>query len=202
MARFPKRRAELMALAERIAAGLADNPADYPSPPVTAAELRDLLAEFVRCCDEQTAAQAAAEKATAAKQARREQLVAAVRSVLRYAEDAVDYDDGKLTALGWGARAAPSPLQPPGQPQSLKAPRQGENSIVLQWRRPADGGAVAAYRIERRQRPKGRWSIVGMAVECRAELTAQQRGVDWEYRVIATNRAGNGPPSNTIAAVL
>ncbi len=30
----------------------------------------------------------------------------------------------------------------------------------------------------------------------------QERGKDWEYRVIAVNKAGEGLPSNTVDAVL
>ncbi len=32
--------------------------------------------------------------------------------------------------------------------------------------------------------------------------TNQERGKEWEYRVIAANKAGDGPVSNTVAAVL
>ena len=35
-----------------------------------------------------------------------------------------------------------------------------------------------------------------------ATLNEQERGKDWEYRVIPGNKAGEGPPSNTVAAVV
>ena len=69
-------------------------------------------------------------------------------------------------------------------------------------REPADGGAVAAYKIERRERPAGDWMLVNMAVESEATLNNQERGKEWEYRVVATNKAGESVPSNTVAAVL
>jgi len=125
-----------------------------------------------------------------------------MKADLRYAEDAVDYNDAKLTALGWGGKAAPTALQIPGQPRALEAPQQGEGWVFLDWKKPADGGAVAAYKIERRERPSGAWSLVGMAIESEATLNNQQRGTDWEYRIIATNKAGESVPSNTVAAVL
>jgi len=164
--------------------------------------LQALLTSLVTLSDEQVAALAAAEQATETKAAGLEELVTAMKADLRYAEDAVNYDDAKLTALGWGGKAAPSALEISGQPRSLEVPRQGEGWIFLDWKKPTDGGAVAAYKIERRERPSGDWMLVSMAIESEATLNNQERGKDWEYRIIATNKAGEGVPSNTVAAVL
>ena len=202
MAQFPRREAEIKALAQNIVTGLAANAADFPAPPVPSAGLQAILNSFITLCDEQVAAQAAAEQVTMTKTAGLEELVTAMRADLRYAEDAVNYDDAKLTALGWGGKAAPTALEIPGQPRSLEAPRQGEGWVFLDWKQPADGGAVAAYKIGRRERPAGDWMLVSMAIESEATLNNQERGKDWEYRVIATNRAGDGTPSNTVAVVL
>jgi len=202
MARFPQRDSQLMALAQNVVAGLIDNPSDFPQPPVPAADLQTLLDNFNDLSDSQIAAMSAAERATAAKRDGREQLITALRSVLRYAEDAVGHNDARLTALGWGAKAARTPLKAPGQCSTLESGEQGEDWIELKWKKPSDGGAVSAYRIERRRRPDGDWQIVGMAVECRVTLTDQQRGIEWEYRIIAVNKTGEGQPSNTVAAVL
>ena len=202
MARFPDREAEIKALAQNIVTGLADNAGDFPAPPVTSVALAALLTSFITLCDEQVAAQAAAEQVTVTKNAGLEELVTAMRADLRYAEDAVNYDDAKLSALGWGGKAAPTALEVPGQSRALEAPRQGEGWVFLDWKKPADGGSVAAYKIERRERPAGDWTLISMAIESEATLNNQERGKDWEYRVIATNKAGEGTPSNTIAAVL
>jgi len=202
MARFPDREAQIKALAQNIVTGLTENAADFPAPPVLSLDLQALLDSFIVLCDEQTAAQATAEQATETKRAGQAELVTAMKADLRYAEDAVDYNDAKLTALGWGGKAAPTALQVPGQPRALEAPQQGEGWVFLDWKRPADGGAVAAYKIERRERPTGDWALVSMAIESEATLNNQQRGTDWEYRIIATNKAGESAPSNTVAAVL
>ncbi len=78
----------------------------------------------------------------------------------------------------------------------------GEGWVFLDWKKPADGGAVAAYKIERRELPASGWTLISMAIESEATLNNQERGKEWEYRVIATNKAGEGVPSNTVAAVL
>ena len=202
MARFPDREAEIKGLAQNIVTGLAENVGDFPAPPVTSVNLQALLTSFITLCDEQVAAQAAAEQVTTTKNAGLEELVTAMRADLRYAEDAVNYDDAKLTALGWGGRAEATALELPGQARALEAPQQGEGWVFLDWKKPADGGAVAAYKIERRERPTGDWALNSMAIDSEATLNNQERGKDWEYRVIATNKAGEGTPSNTIAAVL
>ncbi len=202
MARFPRTEAQSKALAQSMVAGLTDNVADFPTPPVLPVDLQALLDSLITLTDEQVAAMAAAEQATEAKTAGLEELITAMKADLRYAEDAVNYDDAKLTALGWGGRAAATALEVPGQARSLEAPSQGQGWVFFDWKKPADGGAVAAYKIERRERPAGDWTLVSMAIESEATLNNQERGKEWEYRVIATNKAGESVPSNTVAVVL
>jgi len=202
MARFPRTESEIKALAQNIVTGLAANAADFAAPPVASIALQALLDSFITLCDEQVAALSAAEQVTQTKAAGLEELITAMKADLRYAEDAVNYDDAKLTALGWGGKSAATALEVPGQPRSLEVPRQGEGWIFLDWKKPADGGAVAAYKIERRERPTGEWMLVNMAIESEATLNNQERTKDWEYRIIATNKSGESIPSNTVAAVL
>lgn len=56
--------------------------------------------------------------------------------------------------------------------------------------------------IDGRECPNGAWSIISIAMESQTTLTNQERAKDWEYRVIAVNKAGEGIPSNTVDAVL
>ncbi|MCI5157919.1 MAG: fibronectin type III domain-containing protein [Candidatus Electrothrix sp. AUS1_2] len=88
------------------------------------------------------------------------------------------------------------------QPRSLEAPRQGAGWLTLDWKAPSDGGRPVSYRIERRKLPGGDWETVGMAIATEATLNNQERGKEWEYRVIAANKAGEGEPSNAVMAVL
>ena len=202
MARFPIREAEIKSLAQNIVTGLTDNAALYPTPPVAPAALQAVLDSFITLGDESVAAQAAAEQATDTKNAGLEELNDAMKAVLRYAEDTVDYDDAQLSLLGWGGKAAPTALEAPGQARALEAPNQGEGWLFIDWKSPSDGGKVASYKIERRERPAGEWMLVSLAMESEATLNNQERGKDWEYRVIAVNKAGEGTPSNTVAAVV
>ena len=201
MARFPKREANIRTLAQSIITGM-DNNADFPDPPVPSNDLQDLLNNLITLEDAQVAAQAAAQQATEAKQDGLETLTSAMKKDLRYAEDAVNDNDAKLAALGWSGRAEPTALKIPGQPRSLEAPKEGPGWLFLDWKKSPDGGKAAFYRVERREPSAEEWMMVGTALETEVTLNNQERGKEWEYRVIAVNKAGESDPSNTVTAVL
>ncbi len=202
MAQFPRTEPQVIVLAQDMAAGLAANAAVYPAPPVAPADLQTAMAAYITARDAAVAAAAAAEQATAAKNEALQALTDDMKADLRYAETTVDYDDDQLKLIGWGGRKSKTSLEAPGQTRSLEAPREGEGWVFLDWKEPVDGGAVAAYKIQRRLRPDGPWSDAGMAIESEITLTNQERGKEWEYRVLAVNKAGEGEPSNTVMAVL
>jgi len=202
MARFPITEAEVVALAQAMKSGLTDNAAIYPAPPVAPADLTALISAYTTAKNAAIAAQAAAEDATTSKDEALEDLADAMRSDIRYAENTVDYDDDKLKLIGWAGRKERTPLAPPGQARLLEAPKQGEGWVFLDWKAPIDGGAPAAYKVMRRERPAGAWEEVATAVISEATLVEQPRGKELEYRIIAVNKAGDGEPSNTAMVVL
>ena len=216
MAQFPIRETEILGLGSSLITGLTNNAALYPAPPVTPADLQIAFDLTIAARDAATAAEAAALQATTDKELAFQNLTDKMKEDLRYAENTVNMDDDKLKLLGWGGRKAPEALQPPGQARLLEAPREGESrkrglyqasespseTGLSPFSAPTDGGKVASYKIERRQRPEGPWNIAGLALETETTLHDQTRGVEWEYRVIAVNKAGEGEASNTVMAVL
>ena len=88
------------------------------------------------------------------------------------------------------------------QARLLEAPKQGEGWMFLDWKAPIDGGASAAYKVMRRERPAGSWEDAATAVITEATLVEQPRGKELEYRIIAVNKAGDGESSNTAMVVL
>ncbi len=200
--RFPKTEMQIRALAQNIISGLANNP-NFPAPPITPEQLQARLDTAVNSSDAQVMAQAAAKQTTDTKQADFDTLITDMKTVLHYAEDTVHDDDAKLSELGWGGRSAPHALQVPGQPRLLEVLRQGAGWLMLDWKKPADGGAAASYKIERRDLTEGgTWTLAGISIETEVTLNDQKRGKEWEYRVIAVNKAGEGSPSNTVTALL
>ncbi len=202
MARFPEGEAEIVSLAQSIASGLAVNIALYNTSPVSPAALQADLDGFISARSAVTNGRASLKQSVTSKNDALKLLVDDMKSILRYAENTAHYDDAKLKLLGWGGPAAARALVPPGQCRILEAPRQGEGWVFLDWKQPADGGAVASYKIQRRLRAGGTWHDVGLAMESETTLHDQERGKEWEYQVIAVNKAGEGPPSNTVMAVL
>jgi len=202
MARFPLKESDIVALATSMISGLANNVAIYPAPPVLPADLGAAFGDYSTAKNVQTAALAAAEAATMDKDNALEDLVEAMKTDIRYAENTVNYDDDKLKLIGWAGRKTPSALTAPGQTRLLEAPKQGAGWLFLDWKKPSDGGAVSAYKVKRRERPDGPWSEVATAVISEATLVEQPTGKELEYRIKAVNKAGEGEPSNTVMAVL
>uniref|UniRef100_UPI004056815E fibronectin type III domain-containing protein n=1 Tax=Candidatus Electrothrix sp. TaxID=2170559 RepID=UPI004056815E len=200
--RFPKTEAKIIALAQKIISGLRDNP-NFPDPPTSPDQLQTSLDKTLNSSDAQVMALAAAKQATDTKQADFDHMIKEMKGIIHYAEDAVQDDDAILSELGWGGRAEPHALQVPGQPRLLEVPEQGTGWLTLDWKKPANGGASASYKIERRELIEGAtWSLAGIAVDTEITLKDQEHGKEWEYRVLAINKAGEGEPSNTVTAVL
>ena len=211
MPRFPKKEADILALAERLLAGLKENPALFPNPPHPPNQPGNGLRWFINLYQvhrkNSLAARAAAAEATIDKDEALENLVDAMKTDLSYAENATGGADDKLKLIGWAGKAAPTPLAPPGQPRLLEAVKQGADWLILDWKAPADGGQPNAYKVQRRREAgetvnDRRWVDVATAIETEATLVDQPRGAQLEYRVIAINKAGDGLVSNTVAVVL
>jgi len=202
MPRFPEKEADIAALAERLVSGFRSNLALFPAMPVPWGLLNSKKTIFRARREAAIAANAAAESAIADKDDALENLIDALKSNIRYAENTVNFDDDKLKLLGWSGKETPTALAPPGEVRQLEAPKQGDGWVFLDWKAPAEGGRVSAYKIQRRQRPEGAWQDVATAIETESTLVDQPKGAELEYCVVAINKSGEGSPSNTVMAVV
>jgi len=207
MPKFPKRQADIEALALAMAFGYWNHHADFPS--ANSFALSTVYSAYNTAKNAQTEALAAAQVVTEQKDVKLAALVEKMKDELKKSEVDVGADSEKLEYIGWGPKAPPSPADPPGQPRNLDAAIQGTNTVLLDFKAPArgSGGNVRTYVIERRQQPEGggefgKWQQTGIALESEATLMNQPRGVQLEYRVKAINTGGESPPSNTVAVVL
>ena len=199
---FPKREPDMARLAHDLVNGLRANAEDFPSPPVSPDQLQQTLDTYNAAREAAITRYAHAVSGTQEKDEAVDALIDEMRSTLRYAENTVNGDDGKLRLIGWGGRRDPSPADLPGQVRTLELIHEGEDWVQLDWKRPSAGGLVTAYKIQRRKRDGGSWREAGMAVETETLLSDQESGVEFEYRVLAVNKLGEGPQSNIVRAVL
>jgi hypothetical protein len=202
MSRFPNSEPNVATLAEEMIAGFTGHEDVYAAPPVEPEALTGYKNGYILARNNAVAAQAAAEQATVAKDYLLADLVEAMKKDIRYAENTVAGSDEKLKLIGWSGRKAPEPQSALGQTRLLAVTRQEEGQVDLAWKAPIDGGKPSAYRVVRRERPAGPWMDVATAVETEAFLVDQPRGKEYEFRVIAVNKSGEGEPSNTVVVVL
>nr|VFJ94662.1 MAG: Fibronectin type III domain-containing protein [Candidatus Kentron sp. H]VFJ94910.1 MAG: Fibronectin type III domain-containing protein [Candidatus Kentron sp. H]VFK01801.1 MAG: Fibronectin type III domain-containing protein [Candidatus Kentron sp. H] len=203
MATFPIEEGKIFILGEEMSAGLKAHPDLYPAPPVTPEDIDEALTAYAASRGAVIATRSAAEQATAAKQAALQTLANKVKMNLRYAEMAVGFEDAKLKAIGWGGRRERIPLAPPGQALNLVSVEQGDDWITLSWKKPRDGGKTASYEVRCRERTgDADYLTRATTTDTKITLPNQERGKELEYVVVAVNKAGKGPVSNGVMAVL
>ena len=202
--RFPERELEVVQLAQDVSRGLREHPESFPAPPIAADALDEAIASYAKAREAGLAAQARAKEQTTAKQKALVTLAGAVRSDLKYAESLTNGSGGRLRLVGWGPprKAVRTDLEMPGQVGTLEVRQEGSGWVALGWKAPFDGGAVSAYRVQRRRRDAGGWVDVGTSVDTAVKLDGQEVGVEMEYQVIGINGAGEGPASNIVRVVL
>ncbi|WKY05591.1 hypothetical protein Q1695_006081 [Nippostrongylus brasiliensis] len=91
---------------------------------------------------------------------------------------------------------AKDPFNTPGAPGQPEALETSEEAIVLQWTRPLhDGGApIQGYVIEKREVGSKEWTkaAYGTVPDTKHRVTGLTPKKEYEFRVCATNAAGNG----------
>ncbi len=216
MPKYPTQQAEILALAEAMIGGYTDHAALFPN--ADALLLQSLRDAYSSAAAARTEAMAAAHIATEAKQAALAQLHTVIKRQLKQSQIDTAANPENLNYIGWGPRAAAQSIEAPGQPLSLKSVDEGAGTLLIEWKRPArsSGGPVRTYIIERRELAidqtadgggdgrgdGGGWRQAAISLETKALLKDQPRSVQLEYRVKAINKAGQSPPSNTVAVVL
>jgi hypothetical protein len=205
MPEFPQSENQILSLANQMYNGYLAHGADFPS--VNKMSLRLRRNAYRNARKARLDAKAQVRIATGAKNVKLARLRELMKSCLRKSEVDVGSDSEKLEYIGWGPRTGPQPPEAPAAPGNLHAIAEGQGLLQLAWDRPASGGPVRNYIIERRGRQEtggefGHWSLVGSALNNELNLNGQPRGVQTEYRVKAAGAAGESIASNTAAVVL
>ncbi|MBI9015890.1 MAG: fibronectin type III domain-containing protein [Phycisphaerae bacterium] len=197
---FPTTEVNVMQLSMNVMAGLNAYPTDFPSLDPVALGL--LIATYNNAVGDAQTARAEAKAATAAKDAA---FIALRDEVRKYLNLATVENPTKLDEIGWALPGPRTPLSPPDMAKNLTSTFQGDGEVSMKWDKPTSGGKVAAYILQSQSFSEGAWSnwqMVNFFYDNQATLTAQPTGVKINYRVIASNDAGQSNPSNTITVVL
>jgi len=93
----------------------------------------------------------------------------------------------------------------PGAPRNLRVENVTKTSVTLTWQEPDSdgGGELTGYFVEKRSNYSSRWVALNRAPVSSPTYTVRDlaEGDDVEYRVMAANEAGVGPPSDTSGVV-
>lgn len=223
MPRYPSRKTAKDALYDAIVAGITANPAQYPSgagQPFALATFNGLITTKNTAVNTRQQEEGQFRVAVVAETDSYEDCDAEARRLLNLAIATHGVSSPNLVLIGWGP-PAPAVSNVPGQPRNLEAVTQLPTSCFLDWKAPAPGGAsggpiggdeapgeVGFYRVERRKRTLqgqqtedwGAWQVTTTDTEI--TLLNLERGVEFDFRVVAANAAGDSIPSNVVTVVL
>lgn len=201
MPKFPTEETKIIELTQKVANGIANNATTFPNPPIDPAIINADLDLFFAKNNEIQLSKANTMHLTQEKNEMLERISRAARNDIDYGVLVAQNDDAILQEIGWGTRAAPVALQPPGQCRAFEIIGQGDGWVKLDWKEPKDGGKPAAYKVQRSE-DGANFNDAATAVESEAALFNQPKGKTLIYQVVAINRAGEGLTSNTISIVL
>ncbi len=207
MGHFPAKETEIVALAEQMLTGYTDHAVDFPSADTLA--LQASLTAYQAQKQSQEAVKSQAQIATVTKEVTLEELVVLMKNDLKLSEVDTTANPEKLLEIGWSIKAEPTPITEPNAPGDLVPVYEGDGEIKLEWgKSPRDANKpVANYIVQRRDKDStsgefGQWEMVEMTYTNQSHLIGQPKMREMEYRVIASNAAGESMPSNTVSVVL
>lgn len=105
MPNFPRREADVAALAGIMVHGLEEHAPDFPDSPVTIEAFQEAIARYANAKEASATAEGAAAEAFDEKQDALQNLSDKMKNVLRYAEITHRNDESKLKNIGWAAPA-------------------------------------------------------------------------------------------------
>lgn len=108
------------------------------------------------------------------------------------------FGSASSTSAGYIVLAAP--IVAPGQVTGLTSPSQTSAAVSLSWTAPSSGGAVADYEIQWSPAGAGTWTTIsdGTSTATTATVSGLSAATSYDFRVRATNSAGNGSYSTTL----
>jgi multidrug efflux pump subunit AcrA (membrane-fusion protein) len=150
------------------------------------------LLAYNSALQEQSVAQAAAIGAASTKEARKEELLDALRQAVRVVRSK-DVPSPLLDVIGIGAVERRAWVRP-HQPQTLTAAPSPQGINLLRWKA-GENGPKTTYLIEVCSPETPEWRFVGATTKCSFRHLDQQPGRQQTYRVTAQRRDTHSIPS-------
>ncbi|XP_039206714.1 immunoglobulin superfamily member 22 [Crotalus tigris] len=101
---------------------------------------------------------------------------------------------------------AGNPIDPPGQASQPQVTDVSKEAITITWNPPAkDGGSpITGYIVERRKKGSNLWVPISKdpIQDTKCKVDGLLEGAEYEFHVIAVNRAGPGLPSSASNSVV
>jgi len=201
MSQFPKNRAEILDLAQKVLNGFSSHPDIFTNPPLDLDAYRQNIQADYILHDAVASLQAALAEANDKANHSTDLIGEQTRTGVRFAEN-LNLTEQQLALIGWGSRATPTPQAAPGQTRNLEILSHGEGAVELHWKAPNEGGKPSSYKIYRRELPDGDWTLVESIASKSAVLSNQPRSKSLEYKVVAMNKSGDGAESNIVVVTL
>lgn len=206
MPKFPIAEPQIIKLADRMLNGYFWHSADFPRiPNFLRIRLLARIHNYMLAKNVLLVACSNLRIATKTKNEKLQELKSIMKKSLQRAEVDVAANPQKLKLIGWGIKTSSQSAHVPGQPTSLVAVYKQDGAVDLNWKKPVDGRMVYDYIIERRcldTNQSNNWTPAAISYDCRITLTNQPKDIKLEYRVRASNLAGQSLPSNTVAITL
>ncbi|UYV65935.1 unc-22 [Cordylochernes scorpioides] len=101
---------------------------------------------------------------------------------------------------------AKDPYEVPGSPDKVEIEDWSKDHVDLKWKAPLkDGGApISHYIIEKKEKNATKWEKVAETPgdQCKGTAPFLTEGKEYEFRVIAVNKAGPGEPSEASKSIV
>lgn len=206
MAAFPKVEVSIKTLATTVLAGCREHTDIFSNINTTA--LENAIIKYDSASYDKQEAAAIAKITTKRKNQALDELIELLREDLKRAEVDTADNPKDLSYIGWSVELEKSKIQPPMSPSNLIAIFDGTGYLSMKWKKPKydTQRPVYNYIIQRRDQIGNgefdEWFMVDMVYKNNTKILGQPSNLKMEYRIIATNPAGQSPASNNICIVL
>lgn len=201
MAEIPRNPEDVSALLRMVKSGIDANPTLWANPPATGPQLEAQADVIDAASADQQIKQALAKQSTATKTGNVKDGRTILTRMKAWAISIVGRNDPRIEELGFTEDAPPTPLAPPGQVRNLIArDEQPTGQLTLVFDKPVGGGAPAVLKIQRKLPTDADFVLIDAipSNEIKRLLVGQPVNVLMQFRMIASNNAGDSVPSNTI----